>query len=57
VLDLLHGECVAIGMMSETRIARAIGALPSDSPALRRLEQCLIGNRDFIELCFRTRPF
>lgn len=38
---LLHGECVAIGMMSEARIARAIGAIHDSSPVLIRLEHCL----------------
>jgi len=36
--SLLHGECVAIGMLAEARLARSLGYLGLDSSAIRRLE-------------------
>jgi pentafunctional AROM polypeptide len=37
--DWLHGECVAVGMVKETEVARARGPLSPD--ALNRLLSCL----------------
>ena len=37
--ELLHGECVAIGMMEEALLARSLGLITSAT--LRRLDRCL----------------